>query len=91
MSIMLAAAIYFIVWWTVLFAILPWGVRSQHEAGVAREEGTDPGAPVMPQLFRKVIATTIVSTILFFGGYAMWKAGWISLDRLPMPFKDVVL
>ena len=26
-------ALYFIIWWTVLFAILPIGVRSQAEAG----------------------------------------------------------
>jgi len=26
-------AIYFIIWWVVLFAVLPWGVRSQEESG----------------------------------------------------------
>lgn len=90
MNITLALAIYFILWWTVLFAVLPWGVRSQREAGV-NSAGTDPGAPVVPHLLKKVIATTIVATILFFAGYAIWKAGWISLDRLPMPFKPVEL
>lgn len=91
MNIMLAVAIYFILWWTVLFAILPWGVRSQREAGITHEEGTDPGAPAVPQLLKKAIATTIVSGILFVCGYAMWRAGWVSIDRLPMPFKDIVL
>jgi len=91
MNITLAVAIYFILWWTVLFAILPWGVRSHREAGIANEEGNDPGAPVMPRLLMKAVATTVVSTILFFGGYAMWKAGWISIDNLPMPFKDLSL
>ena len=42
-------AIYFIVWWLVLFTVLPWGVRSQHEAGDITP-GTDPGAPAMPSL-----------------------------------------
>jgi predicted secreted protein len=90
MNVTLGIAIYFILWWTVLFAVLPWGVRSQKEAGVPTI-GTDPGAPVLPQLFKKVIATTIVSTILFFAGYSVWKAGWVSLDRLPMPYKDISL
>ena len=26
-------AVYFVIWWTVLFAVLPFGVRSQAEAG----------------------------------------------------------
>lgn len=91
MGIGLAVAIYFILWWTVLFAVLPFGVRSQKEAGMTPGVGTDHGAPIAPQLFKKVIATTIVSTILFFAGYAIWKAGWISLDSLPMPYKDISL
>ena len=40
------AAIYFIMWWIVLFAVLPWGVRSQTEHGEEVPPGTDPGAPV---------------------------------------------
>ena len=33
MSLPTSIAIYFIIWWTVLFAVLPWGVRSQQEYG----------------------------------------------------------
>jgi predicted secreted protein len=62
----MAIAIYFTIWWIVLFAILPWGVRSQHEDGDV-VAGTDPGAPVAPRLLAKAIATTIVSTIIFAG------------------------
>jgi len=91
MNIMLGVAIYFILWWTVLFAVLPWGVRSHQEAGIAPGEGTDPGAPVLPQLLKKALITTLVSGVLFAIGYAIWKAGWISLDSLPMPYKDIKL
>ena len=38
-------AIYFVLWWVVLFVTLPFGVRSQHEDGEGAA-GTDPGAPV---------------------------------------------
>jgi predicted secreted protein len=62
----MAIAIYFTMWWIVLFAILPWGVRSQHEDGDV-VAGTDPGAPVAPRLVMKAVATTIVTTILFAG------------------------
>ena len=32
-SISTALAIYFVLWWVVLFVTLPFGVRSQHEDG----------------------------------------------------------
>jgi predicted secreted protein len=91
MNVTLALAVYFILWWIVLFAVLPFGVRSHREAGVTPGEGTDPGAPVLPQIVKKAIATTVISTILFFAGYAVWRAGWISLDSLPMPYKPITL
>jgi predicted secreted protein len=58
-------ALYFIVWWLTLFAILPIGVRSQHEDGDVAA-GTDPGAPVLPAMGRKLIYTSIAA-LPFFG------------------------
>ena len=89
MNTTLAVAIYFILWWTVLFAVLPWGVRSHREAGQGVPEGSDPGAPVVPQLIKKALATTLISAMLFAAGWGAWRAGWVSLDRIPMPFNDV--
>ena len=63
------AAIYFIVWWTTLFAVLPLGVQSQHE-GPDRAEGTDPGAPLNPHMRRKVLLTSVLAvpgTALVYG------------------------
>ena len=64
MSLTTAVAIYFIVWWTVLFAVQPWGVRSQIESG-AVAPGTDPGAPAMPRLWHKLAWTTLVASMVF--------------------------
>ena len=63
-SMPLAAAIFLTIWFTVLFAVLPFGIRSQHETGdiVA---GTDPGAPVAPRLFIKAFWTTLISAVVF--------------------------
>jgi len=64
MKIGTAIAIYFLIWWTVLFVTLPIGVRSQHEA-TDMVAGTEPGAPVAPMLKKKVILTTLISTVIF--------------------------
>jgi predicted secreted protein len=64
MSVFTAIAIYFVIWWITLFAVLPFGVRSQQEEGDFTP-GTDPGAPVIPDVKRKFIWTTIVATLIF--------------------------
>ncbi|WP_442756190.1 DUF1467 family protein [Methylocystis sp. JAN1] len=61
----LALAIYVTIWWIVLFAVLPLGVRSAEEAGEERPEGTDPGAPIAPQLLKKAAITTAIAAIIF--------------------------
>lgn len=69
MSTPMAIAVYFTIWWTVLFAVLPFGVRSQHESGDIAH-GTDPGAPVAPRILMKALATTLVSGLIFAGLWA---------------------
>ena len=82
MSIATAIAIYFIIWWVVLFAVLPWGVRSQHEGGTVAP-GTDPGAPVIPRLRAKLIWTTIVAALVFAVWYiAIYVYRLITIDDL---------
>lgn len=58
------AAIYFVVWWTTLFAVLPFGVRNQVDAGDVTP-GTEPGAPVTARIGRIVLLTTIASAVIF--------------------------
>ena len=69
MTIASALAVYFVIWWTVLFAILPWGVRSLHEEG-GGQPGSDPGAPSQPRLVQKALWTTAVTCVLFAAFYA---------------------
>ena len=59
-----AIAIYFLIWWITLFAVLPFGVRSQHE-GEDFAQGTDPGAPILARIGMKLVWTTIVASIVF--------------------------
>ena len=71
MNLISLAAIFFIVWWIVLFAVLPWGVKTQAEAGEAIL-GTVKSAPVRSNVWKKIAATTIVATII---GFGIWRAG----------------
>ena len=58
-----ATGLYFVVWWVAVFAVLPFGVRSQSETGEV-VGGTDPGAPTAPALREKAIWTTGLATIV---------------------------
>ncbi len=57
-------ATFFVIWFIVLFAVLPFGVQSQQESGNVAA-GTDPGAPVAPRLFIKALWTTAISVVVF--------------------------
>ena len=81
MSLATAIAIYFIIWWAVLFAVLPWGVRSQQESGTIAQ-GTDPGAPAIPKLGHKLVWTTFVAAIVFALWYVVYTYRLIALDDL---------
>jgi predicted secreted protein len=74
-------AIYFVIWWIVLFLTLPFGVRSQHEDGEGAP-GTDPGAPVATRMGSKLIWTTVLSAIIFAAATLAYNAGLLNIERL---------
>ena len=83
MNLASAIAIYFIIWWLVLFLVLPFGIRNAHDAGEAVEEGNEPGAPVRPRLLQKALITTLLATVVFVIFYFAQTRGVLSLDSLP--------
>ena len=85
MPVTTALAIFFLIWWVVLFAVLPWGIRSQHEGGEIAP-GTDPGAPAVPRLGRKLMWTTLVSALIFAGCYVVYVNHLVTLQGLAAPF-----
>jgi predicted secreted protein len=67
--------LYVLIWWTVLFAVLPLGTQPA--------EAADPqtgwrGAPQAPQLWRKVLITTLIAGVVWFGAYLLIRSDWIS-------------
>lgn len=82
-----AFAIFFIIWWTSLFAVLPIGVRTQADAGDV-EPGTEAGAPVTHNMGRKLLITTGISVVVFSIFYFLTVImGW-GVDDIPTIVPD---
>ena len=73
------AAIFLLIWFVVLFAVLPWGVRAQGQDGAP---GTDPGAPTVPRLRAKLVWTTVVASVVWGICAVIYVNGWVTLDSL---------
>jgi predicted secreted protein len=74
-------AIYFVLWWLVLFLTLPFGIRTQHDDG-SGSPGTEPGAPIASRMGRKLIWTTALSAVFYAAGMAAYYAGFLNIERL---------
>jgi predicted secreted protein len=80
-SVTFAIAIYVIIWWTVLFAVLPMGVRTQGEDN-AVVPGTPESAPTAPRLLRVVVLTTLISAAVYAVLWAAVRYGVLDLEAL---------
>ena len=76
-----ALAIFFLIWWVVLFAVLPWGTKSQHE-GDEIAPGTDPGAPSKARIGRKLLWTTMIAAAIYALCYGVYAEHWVTVDGL---------
>ncbi|HEY1981572.1 MAG TPA: DUF1467 family protein [Xanthobacteraceae bacterium] len=81
MSLTTSLATFFLIWWVSLFAVLPWGVRSQHESG-EMAPGTDPGAPIRFRLGRTLLVTTAVALVVYAGLALAYIEHPVTLDGL---------
>ena len=84
MDPLILIAIYIFIWWTTLFAVLPFGVRTQQEEG-SIVPGTPESAPAEPRLVRVVIINTIIATLVFAIVYLIIKLKLITSDTFPFP------
>ena len=80
-----AIAVYFLVWWVSLFAVLPFGMNKHAEEG-DDTPGRDPGAPVAHVMWRKLGWTTLVATIVYAILTAIYLSGIIKLAWLIKTF-----
>jgi predicted secreted protein len=80
MSLVSFTAVFFATWWVVLFAVLPFSVRTQeddHDVTL----GTVPSAPRGPHMLRAVVRTTIATMVLM--GILWADEGLGRADDLP--------
>ncbi len=75
-------AIYFLFFSFTVFLLLPFGVRTDEEAGTAKVAGQADSAPHKFDLKRHLVKSAIVAALLFALYYANWTYGWITPDDL---------
>lgn len=68
--------IFVVIWWLVLFLVLPFGVRAP--TAEEMEPGQEPGAPVKPMLIRKMLICTAITTLLWIIFYFIADSGLIN-------------
>ena len=87
MSLLSIFAIYFIVWWVTLFAVLPIGVTTTGDPNLD-EHGTRGSAPDAPRMGLKVLITTVIAAIIVAAFYVVVAVfGW-SVDDIPRIVPD---
>ena len=69
-----AVLVYVVVWWIVLFTVLPWGAHAVENP----ELGHATSAPARPRLLLKFAVTTVIAGIVFAGLYWVIQADLFS-------------
>ena len=73
MSLLTAFFIYLLVWWVVIFAVLPLGVERHTDDG----KGYDAGAPKHANMKKKLVLTTVISAVIVLLIYVLVELGVI--------------
>jgi predicted secreted protein len=77
-------AIYFLFFAFSAFILLPFGVRTDEEAGTPRVPGQAESAPHRFDIKRHLVKAAAVAAILFGLYYANWTYGWIRPEDLDL-------
>lgn len=77
-----ALAVYLLFWVMSAFLVMPFGIKTADEAGVARVPGQAESAPANFSGRRIILRTTILATLLFGLYYANYVNGWIDAEDI---------
>ena len=75
-------AIYFLFFAASAFILLPFGVRTDEEAGTPKIPGQADSAPHQFSLKRHLLKAALLGALLFAIYYANWTWGWVTPDDL---------
>jgi predicted secreted protein len=92
MQITSILAIYFLFWVMTAFVMLPFGVRTADEAGIAKVPGQAESAPVNFRPGRLAVRATIISAVLTALFVLNFEYGWITvadIDFMPKPPAEI--
>lgn len=66
--------VFLLIWWIILFTMLPIGITSQEENGDV-VAGSDPGAPSRPALGKKLWWTTSITAVIWICYFFLFHSG----------------
>ncbi len=76
MNVWTGIAVYIVIWWVVIFMVLPWGVRPVGAEDIAK--GHASSAPRQPRILTKMVVTTVIAALVWVGVYFLIESGAIS-------------
>ena len=74
MSPLELAFVFVMSWFTVIFAVLPWGNRPDESAAHSQSMG----APANPRLLIKAVVTTVIAAAITLAAHLVFETGLIS-------------
>ncbi|WP_163269613.1 DUF1467 family protein [Chelativorans alearense] len=81
------AAVFFIVWWVMLFLSLPVGLRTQDDENNV-VLGTTSSAPRGPHMLRAVVRATLLTAAVVAVFYVVTRVLGYSFDDIPRIVPD---
>lgn len=85
MNIAFGLALYFMIWWMCLFAVLPFGLRTQGEAGEV-VPGTPASAPLKPRLKKVFLINSLVAAVVFGLVCVVGYYDWFGIQMPEAPY-----
>ncbi|MCD2181490.1 DUF1467 family protein [Rhizobium sp. TRM96647] len=80
-------AVYFIIWWVTLFAVLPFGLRTQAEENEV-VPGSVESAPARFRIWRVLLVTTLAAAAVHAAWYVLSVKLGYGFDAIPQFFPN---
>ena len=84
MKLSFAIVVYICIWFMTLFAVLPFGVHTQDDAGEV-VPGTPGSAPANMRPWRVLAINSVVAAVAFAVFYVGYTQGWLTAHEVAAP------